>query len=547
VRSLAPERPPGPAAARADDTPAIGRARPIRPLGLLLVAPLAFVALAQIARAVVVLLPPWEQMYGESIIYDQAQRLLRGEPLYMPYDRPPYTVAAYTPLYYWLGAALQAWAGPGFLPGRVVSLVAGLAAAGLAGCVAWRRTGDRWAWPFAAALFLALGIPGAFPYNDLPAPYPTWLGMAYPYFPWMALYKEDLLAVALSLGSVALLARSQGRGAAVAAGMLAALAFLTKQTTIAPAAAGALWLWTQDRRSATLFALGAALPVGATALVLELTTGAFFANTVTANANPFAPEALVLNLKMLAIFQTGPLLLVLAWSVAPRRRRSRLDALLGLYWLATGLPLVGLGKVGSNHNHWLEFAAATAVLGTAGLWAVAATRWRTLAATLALALPLAAVVPLVDVGALKGVWRRGLIAIRPDEARSAELARLVERVRAEPGDVLANPLDVIVLAGRPVLLEPYLFSIFHSQGLWRPDPIVTRLCRGQVGLVVSDYPLELTNPHYHGFAHWPWPVYDAIREAYAHESTTAGRYVYVPRPEVVAQPPAGGVCTTAQG
>jgi hypothetical protein len=144
-------------------------------------------------------------MYGEAIIHDHAARLLRGEPLYQPLGRPPYSVAAYTPLYYGLAAGLQAVFGPGFAPGRLLSLLAGLSVVCLVASLAARRAGDRRAGWFAGLLFLALGLPGAYPFSSLPAPYPSWLTLTYPYYPWMALYKEDVLGVALSVGAIAAL------------------------------------------------------------------------------------------------------------------------------------------------------------------------------------------------------------------------------------------------------------------------------------------------------------------------------------------------------
>ena len=86
---------------------------------------------------------PVEAMYGESIIYDQAARLVRGEPLYQPLDQSPFTVAAYTPLYYAVVAGLQMLGLPGFSPGRVASFVAGLCAAVLVWQLTWRRTADQ--------------------------------------------------------------------------------------------------------------------------------------------------------------------------------------------------------------------------------------------------------------------------------------------------------------------------------------------------------------------------------------------------------------------
>src|SRR5438128_12333481 len=90
---------------------------------------LCLLAADRVARGVAAIQRPVEAMYGEAIIYDQAARLLRGEALYQPLDRPPFTVTAYTPLYYTVVAGLRLLAGPGFGPGRIVSFGTGLCAA----------------------------------------------------------------------------------------------------------------------------------------------------------------------------------------------------------------------------------------------------------------------------------------------------------------------------------------------------------------------------------------------------------------------------------
>jgi hypothetical protein len=105
--------------------------------------------------------------------------------------------------------------------------------------------------------------------------------------------------------------------------------------------------------------------------------------------------------------------------------------------------------------------------------------------------------------------------------------RLVERVRTESGDVLAEPLDVVVLAGRQVLFEPYLFTIFEAEGRWDAAPLVERICRGDVRLLVLGYPLDLVEGHFfqdQGF--WPTPVLAALRHVMRFESRIGGRYVY---------------------
>ena len=121
------------------------------------------------------------------------ERALEGEG--QPLDQAPFTVTIYTPLYYWAVAGLRAAAGPGFGPGRILSTVAVIAAAALVGTLTAQRLRRPGPGLFAALLFLGLGVSGIEP------------------FPWSALYKEDLLGVALSLGAVtALTAGSGGSG-----------------------------------------------------------------------------------------------------------------------------------------------------------------------------------------------------------------------------------------------------------------------------------------------------------------------------------------------
>ena len=88
---------------------------------------LAVLALTRLAAGVAAIGQMPQLDYGEPIIYSHAARIPNGEALYQPLDRAPFTVAAYTPLYYTLASELQVRVGPGFGPGRAVSYAAGLA------------------------------------------------------------------------------------------------------------------------------------------------------------------------------------------------------------------------------------------------------------------------------------------------------------------------------------------------------------------------------------------------------------------------------------
>ena len=443
----------------------------------------------RIARGVAAIQSPVEAMYGESIIYAQAARLLHGVPLYQPLDRPPFTVAAYTPLYYVLVAGLQLLPLPPFVPGRVLSFAAMLVAVLIVGWLAARRTGDRRAGLFAGLLFVAFGFPGD--------------------FPWFAFYKEDLLGVALSLATLAVLDHGSDRRHAACAGAWAGLAFLTKQTLVAAGVAGFAWLWFRNRRSAMVFA-AVALTVGlAPCMLLAWLNPAFIDNTVLANLNPSSSEILVAHLDALRRSQgviVALALLPVLLGVLPWRQWIR-DPLVP-FWLLTLLLLpLGLAKVGSNTNYWIDFAAVSAVLCTRGVWLLVlgtgVPQMGRVAASVALVAFLAS--PKwqpAPAFSLQTIVDR---MVHPDESQAAEFARVLERVRAEPRGVYSEPLDIVVLAGREILMEPYIFSILNSESRWDASRAVRQICSGEIGLVVLDHPLEGGDWLTDGYLHWPVP------------------------------------------
>lgn len=499
---------------------------------------LAIITVAQLNSAVAVIPTFRELQYGEALIYEHAARILRGEALYQSLDRPPFTVVYYTPLYYWLVAGLQAAVGPGFVPGRVLTLVAGLVAASLVGYIVGRRTRRAWAGVFAALLFLSLGLPWVFPQADLyyrgdiaKTAHANLLADLSPAYPNLALYKEDLLGVALSLGAVAALVGGATRRRVLLAGVLAALAVLTKQTFLPAALAGFTWLWVVDRRQAAFFGGVALSVVLGTGAALELTTGAFLANAVFANVNPMGLDVLASNLPLLARFQGGLIAIAGVYALKQARALSKgeTDHLLVYFWLASLLPLAGLAKVGSSSNHWIGFAAATAILAALGLWSglddVRVSRFRGIVPIVLLAATLAVVTPLVGGPArMRPSWPQ------PDPSGVTEYRALVDRVRSAPGGVLSAPLDALALADRPILLDPYIFSILERERRWDPSPIVRRICGRQIGLLIFYNPLEYGSGQYHGYAYWPASVLAALQETMVLDDRRAGLYIYVPRP-----------------
>jgi hypothetical protein len=109
------------------------------------------------------------------------------------------------------------------------------------------------------------------------------------------------------------------------------------------------------------------------------------------------------------------------------------------------------------------------------------------------------------------------------------VAPLVERVRGAPGIVLSDPLDVVVLADRPIFIEPTDFAIRERDGSWDPAPVVDLLCSGHIPLVILGYALDDVGER------WPRAIVAAMQHTLVLAETVPlanrARYIYVPDPE----------------
>ena len=188
-------------------------------------------------------------------------------------------------------------------------------------------------------------------------------------------------------------------------------------------------------------------------LALEVASnGAFLENTVVANVNPFN---LAIAGGLLPIFletQWLPLLLALVYLAVQRPWQTSDSRLLVLYWGLASVPLVlGIAKIGANFNYWIEFAAATAMLAARGAVWVMGTVRRDVAVAGAVGLLVTLGTSLAGPGGAGASVRtvRADIGAVVRRSPNVEFDALVDRVRREPGGVLAEPMDVVVLAGPP--------------------------------------------------------------------------------------------------
>ena len=443
-----------------------------------------------------------EYLYGEAIVLDEVRRIGLGQPLYPAPDAVPLTVTAYPPAYYLVVAGLQHLAGDtGYGPGRVVSVVATLAAGGL---LAWSVRQLAASWPgglLAAGLFFTQNLTALL---------------------WAPAHRVDPLALCLSLFGIAL--ATCGRTSLAALPLAAAV--LTKPTYLAAPLAVVLTLW-PARRSVFAFAglfigtLCACVGVG-----VWLTHGELLWHTVVANANP---QDLTYFSAMVGSFLQFNALPMVAAGAAFGLCAERPERLWRTYFVLSGLEtLLTVGKLGASSNYWLELTVATSAL--IGVLAVRITEvrpeWRFFTSASLAAVVFAAL--LASIPAYQATV---------SQAADQEFARLnaettprmdlVHMIADEPGAVLTDDPGLAVEAGKRVEFEFVVFTILAAQGVWHEQPILDAIGARQFGLVVLieslDEPLRPLIS-----ARYSENVRAALRAAYAPAGQRSGYWLYRP-------------------
>jgi len=197
---------------------------------------------------------PYELEWMEGGVLDHVTRVAEGKPLYVP-PSVDFTPFIYTPLYYAVCAPLVSVLGPGFLPLRLVSLLAAVAVFWLIYGLVSREGGSRFAGLVAAGLFVATFRRGG---------------------AWFDVARVDSLFLAFLMGALYLARRHRSLAGAAAAGALLGLSFLTKQVAVSIAAPVVLWLLVMRIRSAAAFLAAASAVVVPSVMLLQSTSEGWF-------------------------------------------------------------------------------------------------------------------------------------------------------------------------------------------------------------------------------------------------------------------------------
>ncbi len=442
--------------------------------------------------------------YGEGTVLAMVQRMgsqrispdwLRG---------PVYTATSYGPGYYWAVRAVATvlpWR-HSLIPGRLVSLAASLALAGLVGWAVSRKTGSVELGLLSAMLFLASPVVHA----------------------WATPYRVDPLAVLLAMSSYLLVDRPRWGLPAAAAAI--ACGSLVKQTVALTALPLFLYLLLGRRyRAAAVFGLlVAAMGASAWTVLNWATEGFFFATSVRGNLNTMSLRHgfwssydffLVTPLAIAAVMALAFLLVK-----EPRRWAGSV--------YAVGFPVASLiagllaCKEGSSASYFLEASAVGAVVagseGLAFFWSLH--RGRAAVAALLLALVLAA-------PDYRSIRQHGLRLDRVPYGSRFIASRLKPKPGAyvlADGQYLPAALDNGYV---PLMNDPFFFRELSDNGGWKSDGVVRALERGEVEYLFLKRPIESHREQVGSMSQkWPAAILEAMQRYYQLEQSDEDLFAY---------------------
>ncbi len=418
----------------------------------------------------------------------------------------------YVPLPFLLQAVGDVVTGDPLRGGKLVSYAAGAVILALVLLAARRR---RAPWPVALVLTAAVPVSVAGVTTML----------------WI---RGDAVAVALGLGSLAVVAERPTVRRAVIGGLLAALAWLSMLTALWAVAGLVGWLALRHRRaalaaagaflgaSALLFAAGELLSRGRMSDNVDL----LFAGAGT-DRNVFAGVRSLWDVAVRDQRSVWALLVVAAATVvvAVVRRRP------GVYELALvaagAMLLVVMRDVGAAANHLLP-ATALAAIVVAGLWSpeLSLGRWATAARAVAVVAAVAAIL----------VASRHTLApdvrdvLQGDDAQY-DRRPLAGLVSSDDCLLAQDPTLPLLLGRRPVVLDPFMLLRLGER---RPEDVaqlVQRIDRGAFDRIVLFVRPE-RDPFHFRLINFGGDVADAIERSYRFDAEVESEppvFVYVPR------------------
>ncbi|MEN6627598.1 MAG: glycosyltransferase family 39 protein [Candidatus Sumerlaeia bacterium] len=440
---------------------------------------------------------PFQLDATEGFILEQAMTIAQGQTIYGPIDRPPFLVGNYPPLFQAIyagvnGSKASLWS---LALGRRLTIASTILAALLMAAIVHRMT--RALAPAILAAFLFL--------------------VSYEVHQWSAFVRVDMPALAFTLGGVFAFVSSKRRWSMALAGALLAAAVYTRQTAILAPAACAIALAIGDRRRLAWF-LGPMLGIALAALAfLEWTSGGEFLRHIVAyNANRMDWGGWARLMKNEIWFFNRFLVVALAAMIAARLVRGREKPpeggatnrrALAIYAILGAISLLSYAKVGAAPNYVLEPLAATAIWLCAGLGALLNGQGRRahIAAIVVCALLL------IHSGWCVTRQREMFSSPTPTAEDKRVAGELTQYLRGVDGDLMCEEPMFTLLAGRPILFDPFIMTTLAREAKWDQTAFVHMIEKQSFARIVTCENLAAPRPYYERYTEL---MADAVRRHY---------------------------------
>jgi hypothetical protein len=354
--------------------------------------------------------------------------------------------------------------------------------------------------------------------------------------------RSDGLALALQLWALWLagrIGRERGLALAALAGLLCALAVLSKLTAMWAAIAIVLWLPWRNRGAWALFIATAVIVVaGAMALAYWASDGRLAANFLAATDSGWQGWGSVLGWSQRRLLGFVSEWSPTTWVLAPAALLALLLAaaqrdlrLIHVAWLACCASFaVMFADIGVGENHIIEFAAITAALA-ADLWsrAGAASResrpaWTVAQMLLALAVAWSSIAVLNlrlrnDIADALAILRGGRISPQHDP-------RAFDAVLADRTFLSDDPSLAVLLNRRPVVSDAFLLRRLHGTHPEWTAELVERIARRDFDAVVL---LREPDPQswWYRELFLGAPVIEAVNQHYQFDQRVGDHLVYL--------------------
>jgi len=293
---------------------------------------------------------PFDLEWIEGGMVNQVQRLLQGQGMYVA-PSIHYVPFLYPPVYFYFSALAAFLFGIGLFPLRLVSFIASLVSFTTIFLIVRAETKNDWAAILSTGLFAAaFRVTGA----------------------WLDIARVDSLFLTFWLVFLYVVRGRKSLGLAVLAGILAALAYLTKQTALIACVPVLAYLFWSNWKYALTCLAAAALTIGLITLVMNLASAGWYSYYVfglLSQQTQWLPQEFLSFWKDDLLVHVPIVILFAAFFLLARPKQDRSSILLWLSILTGGLAasFVTRVKIGGYENVLLPAYAVLSILFGLGL------------------------------------------------------------------------------------------------------------------------------------------------------------------------------------